>query len=74
MPLKRLLPGEVVIILQAALKSPKGCEFDIPNLEFINKSVHSSEKSCLSHKLFVTLSSMAVLCQKGRSRVNRCFM
>ena len=25
--------------------------------------------SCLSHKLFVTFSSAAVLCQKGRSKV-----
>ena len=32
------------------------------------------EKSCLSHKLFVTLFSVAVSLQKGRSRVNKCFM
>ena len=35
---------------------------------------YSYEKSCLNHKLFVTLSSVAVSRQKGRSRVNKCFM
>ena len=34
----------------------------------------SFEKSCLSHKLFVALSSVAVSRQKGKSRVNKCFM
>ena len=32
--------------------------------------LYSFEKSCLSHRLFVTLSSLAVSRQKGRSRVN----
>ena len=32
---------------------------------------YSFEKSCLSHKLFVTLSSIAVLHQKGRHGVSR---
>ena len=32
------------------------------------------EKSCLSDNLFVTLSSVAVSRQKGRSRVSKCFM
>ena len=35
---------------------------------------YSFEKSCFSHKLFVTLSSVAVSRQKGRSRVNESFM
>ena len=34
----------------------------------------SSEKSCLSHKLLVTLSSVAVSRQMERSRVSTCFM
>ena len=32
---------------------------------------YSFKKSCLSHKLFVTLSSVAVSCQKRRHRVKR---
>ena len=32
------------------------------------------KKSCLSRKLFVTLSSVAISRQKGRSRVSKCFM
>ena len=40
----------------------------------LNMFQYSFEKSCLSHKLFVTLSSVAVSRQKGRSRVNKSFM
>ena len=32
------------------------------------------KKSCLSHKLFIMFSSVAVSRQKVRSRVNKCFM
>ena len=31
-------------------------------------------KSYVSLKLFMMLSSVAVTCQKGRSRVSKCFM
>ena len=46
------------------------------NQQFIEQSVfqYSFEKSCFSHKLFVTLSSVAVSRQQGRSRVNESFM
>ena len=53
----------------------------VVNTKFFAKSFkiqvnlkYSFEKSCLSHKLFVTLSSVAVSRQKGRSRVNESFM
>ena len=35
---------------------------------------YSFEKSCLSHKLFVTLSSVTKSRQMGRSGVNKYFM
>ena len=35
---------------------------------------YSFEKRCLSHKLFVTLLSVAKSFKKKRSRVNKCFM
>ena len=36
------------------------------NLVGVTEFYYSFEKSCLSHKLFVTLSSVAVSRQKGR--------
>ena len=42
--------------------------------KFNSNLKYSFEKSCLSHKLFVTLSSVAVSRQKERSRVSKCFM
>ena len=41
-------------------------------MTIIVATAYSFEKSCLSHKFFVTLSSAAVLRQKGRCRMGRC--
>ena len=49
--------------------------FPVLNWEIGSLNIqYSFEKSCFSHKLFVTLSSVAVSRQKGRSRVNESFM
>ena len=44
------------------------------NQEYTKTFVIALRKSCLSHKLFVTLSLVAKSRQKGRSKVSKCFM
>ncbi len=45
-------------------------QIDLFQCQNLNKIPYSFEKSCFSHKLFVTLSVVAVSRQKGRSGVN----